>query len=168
MVEPIFLIRRELPPPALPFFSGDGAILFQPTCSGELAWRNVSGLNILNRGTNILSAEITSPAAAFELTLAKSVTATTNQMLTLQLCNGTSAGLARVFWAGENERFDPVRSAWIPLVANDSELREYHCALGLEASWRGKIARLRIEPATGLTERGTLGFGQIRLLKLPF
>ena len=161
-------MRRELPPPALPFAARAGVVLFQPTSSDELAWRNVSGLNILNRGTNIVAAEITSPDAAFELTLTKPVTATTNQMLTLQLCNGTSAGLARVFWAGENERFDPVRSAWIPLVANDSELREYHCALGLEASWRGKIARLRIEPATGLTERGTLGFGQIRLLKLPF
>ena len=86
-------------------------------------------------------------------------------MLAFQLRNGTSAGLARVFWAGADESFDPARSAWIPLVANDSELREYHCALGLEASWRGKIARLRIEPATGITERGTLDLGQIRLLK---
>ncbi|MEO7677788.1 MAG: hypothetical protein ABIV39_13595, partial [Verrucomicrobiota bacterium] len=95
----------------------------------------------------------------------KPLTATTNQMLALQLRNGTSAGLARVFWASAGESFDPARSAWVPLVANDSEVREYHSALGLEANWHGDITRLRIEPATGLTERGTLGLGQIHLLK---
>ncbi len=165
VVEPIFLTRRESPQRPLPFAPRGGIALFQPTANGEPAWQNFRGLKILNREMNTFYAQVIASDAAFEFTLAKPATTATNQLLALQLRNGTSAGLARIFWAGAGEPFDPVRSAWIPLVANDSELREYHCELGLEANWRGDITRLRIEPATGLTERGTLSLGPIRLLK---
>ncbi|MEO6184425.1 MAG: hypothetical protein ABIP71_15260, partial [Verrucomicrobiota bacterium] len=165
VIEPVFLTRREAPHPALPFAADGGVVLFQPTASDEPAWQNLTGLETMERGTNMLTTKIIAPNAAFELALTKPITANKNQTLAFQLRNGTSAGLARVFWASAGEPFDPTRSAWIPLVANDSELREFHCALGLEANWRGDITRLRIEPATGLTERGTLGLGQIRLLK---
>ncbi len=164
-VEPVFLTRRESPQPALPFTAPGGIVLFKPTSSGKLAWQNLTGLEIIQRETNIMTTQITKPGAAFELAPTKPVTANNKQTLAFQLRNGTSAGLARVFWASAGESFDPTRSTWIPLVANDSELREYDCALGLEANWRGDITRLRIEPATGLTERGTLGIGQIRILK---
>jgi hypothetical protein len=164
-VEPVFLTRRETPRPPLPFAKPGGLVIFQPTTTGDLAWQNIAGLKIIHREANTVTAQITSPGAAFELTLAKPIMANNNQMLAVQLRNDTSAALARVFWAGADEAFKPERSAWIPLVANDSELREYHCALGLETHWHSEITRLRIEPATGLTERGTIGLGQVRLLK---
>ena len=161
----ISLMRREPPHPALPFAASGGQILFQPSSSS--AWKTLPGLQELSRTDGAIDLQVTAPKAAFEFALTKPLVAATNQLLAIQLQNGTSAGLARVFWAGAGEAFDPARSAWIPLVANDSELREYHCSLGLENSWRGSITRIRIEPATGLTERGTIKLGQIRWLKSP-
>ena len=162
---PISLMRREPPHPALPFAASGGQILFQPSAAS--AWKTLPGLQELSRTDGVIDLQVTAPEAAFEFALTKPLVAATNQLLAIQLQNGTSAGLARVFWAGVGEAFDPARSAWIPLVANDSELREYHCSLGLENSWRGSITRIRIEPATGLTERGTIKLGQIRWLKSP-
>ena len=130
-------------------------------------WRNASGFEVEKHGTNTAALRLVAPGAAFDVTLAQPLRANVKHLLAVALRNGTSAGLARVFWAGAGEAFEPVRSAWIPLVQNDDFLREYHCAIGLEPGWHGTITHLRIEPVTGMTERGIVVFGTIRLLETP-
>lgn len=166
-VEPVLLTAREASHPPLPFDSARGRILFHPTNKDSIPWQNTNGFEVSECGPNSTTLRLTAPGAAFDVTLERPLQTDAKQVLALQLRNGTSAGLARVFWAGRGEAFEPARSVWIPLVQNDDAVREYHIAVGREPAWQGKITRLRVEPATGMTERGMLGLDLLRLLKSP-
>ena len=54
----------------------------------------------------------------------------------------------------------------LPLVQNDTELREYQFPVGFEDNWRGSITRLRVEIASAAVTRGDIKVGAIRLLQL--
>ncbi len=165
VVSPHLLIRREAARPALPF-AATGQSLFQPVAGQSAGWSNVSGLEISEQNAQSVAAKLTASAAAFELALNPPVTATTNQMLAIQLANQTGAPLLRVYWAGRDQSFDPAHSVLLPLVQNDTELREYQFPIGFEEHWRGIITRLRVEVASTAVTRGEIRVGAIRLLQL--
>ena len=166
-VEPILLTRREPSQTPQPFAASRGRTLFRPTAADAAFRQNARGFEATEYANNASTLHLTKPGAAIDVSLARPLRTNPRQWLALVLRNGTSAGLARVFWAGASEAFEPARSAWIPLVQNDDAVREYHLAIGLEPAWHGTVTRLRIEPATGMTERGTVGLGDLRVLETP-
>jgi hypothetical protein len=162
-----YLTRRVAARPALPIAVAKGQSLFQPSAAPSPIWGNSSGLEIRSQTEQQVTAHLTAGAAAFELALNQPVTASTNQMLALQLANQTGAPLLRVFWAGRDQSFDPTRSLLFPIVQNDTELREYQFPIGFEENWRGRITRLRVEIASVAVTRGVLSVGAIRLIESP-
>ncbi len=164
-VSPHLLIRREAARPALPF-AATGQSLFQPAAGQSAVWSNISGLEIRSQTEQLVTANLTASAAAFELALNPPVTTSTNQMLAIQFANRTGAPLLRICWAGRDQSFDPARSVLVPLVQNDTELREYQFPVGFEENWRGSITRLRVEIASTAVTRGEIKVGAIRLLQL--
>jgi hypothetical protein len=162
---PHYLIRREPARPALDFAASGAQTLFQPSSTNSNVWRNVSGLNVHSQTEQEVTASLTAGVAAFELALDLPVLTSTNHLLAVQLANQTGAPLLRVSWAGLNEAFNPIRSVLVPVVQNDTELREYQFSVGFEETWRGSITRLRIELASPAVTRGVIKVGAIRLLE---
>ena len=163
-ITPLLLVRREPTLSALPFAKPGGKLLFQPAETPRAVLKLDAGLTAAGRTADVLNLEGLSPAAGFEFKTSAALTAQPGQVLAMQLRNQTDAGFARIFWASDGAEFSPDRSVLVPLVQNDAELREYHCTLDLNPTWRGQISRWRIEPASGLAANGVIGLGVIRVL----
>ena len=163
-VTPLLLVRREAALPHLPFAKPGGNVLFQPAATHNPTLKLDAGLVEVGRSTDALNLEALATAAGFELTPPSPLTAQPGQVLALQLRNHTDAAFARIYWADQAAAFSSDRSVLVPLVQNDTELREYHCTLDLNPNWRGQITRWRIEPASGLSVNGVIGLGTIRVL----
>jgi hypothetical protein len=164
VVTPISLVRKTAALPALPFAKPGGIVLFEPMPGQNPALKLDSELAFSGSSNGVVNLEAQSPDAGFELKLNSPLTAKPGQMLALQLRNHTAAAFARIYLAEENAEFTTERSTLLPLVQNDTELREYHCPLDLESGWHGKIRRWRIEPAAGLSASGISGVGTILVL----
>lgn len=81
--------------------------------------------------------------------------------------NATGSPFLRFSWgAGEGE-FDAERSVLVPLVQNDTSLREYRYPLGLEAGWQGAVRQLRLELASLASGVGEIELGAVRLISHP-
>jgi hypothetical protein len=151
------LQRREPARPPLPTLNHTALITLAPTP------QQTSGLEDARIENGLVSANLVQREASLDFLLPTPLQAASNQVLILPLRNATGANLARIYWAGTEEEFSPECSTFIPLVTNDTELRTYECRFGLEAAWRGKIVRLRLEPASGLIERGRFTLGRLEV-----
>ena len=163
-VTPILLTRRTAPLPPLPFAKPGGIALFDPSASHNPKLKLDSGLAGAGRSADTLNLAVLSSAAGFEVTPNSPLTAKLGQVLAMRMRNHTGAAFARIYWADDRAGFSSDRSVLVPLVQNDTELREYHCTLDLEPGWYGKIRRWRIEPADGLAVNGIIGLGVVRVL----
>jgi hypothetical protein len=153
-------LRRAQPAhPARPVDPGRAAIEW----GQDNPWQPREHLRPTQPGTYRLAGQSPSlePPAAFHHTPSES------DRIVIALRNGTPSSLMRLYWAGPGRDLGPSRSVYIPVVANDTQLRQYIFHLGCDPSWTdaSEITQLRLEPVIGATERGEIEVGRIALIR---
>jgi hypothetical protein len=153
-------LRRAQPAhPATPVDPGRAAIEW----GQDNPWQPREHLRPTQPGTYRLAGQSPSlePPAAFHHTPSES------DRIVIALRNGTPSSLMRLYWAGPGRDLGPSRSVYIPVVANDTQLRQYIFHLGCDPSWTdaSEITQLRLEPVIGATERGEIEVGPITLTR---
>jgi hypothetical protein len=88
----------------------------------------------------------------------------TNHVLAIQLGNTSGAPLLRVSWARLGQPLDDSRSALVPLVQNDTGMREYYYALGADEAWHGEISQLQLALEPSQIYAGQIEIGAVRLV----
>lgn len=83
--------------------------------------------------------------------------------LRFMLHNASSSPLARVRWCGEGEAFNAETLVTIPIVPNDTFLREYIWPIGRETSWSSQIDRIKIELFDQEQSAGLVQWGDINI-----
>lgn len=132
---------------------------------GRTSWQPLEGLR--RKGPGVY--RLTGPYPALVPRSAVGHKPSQSDQIVIAIRNGTGSSLMRLWWADPEGSFAPGRSVYIPIVANDTELREYAFHLGCEPLWAElpEIGQLRLEPVTGATDRGEIEVGRIALVREP-
>jgi hypothetical protein len=140
LVEPLRLVRREQSHPPRAFLPSGGLELLKS------------------------AAAFTSNHRVVELTAPVPILPATNHVLAIQLGNTSGAPLLRVSWARLGQPLDDSRSALVPLVQNDTGMREYYYALGADEAWHGEISQLQLALEPSQIYAGQIEIGAVRLV----
>jgi hypothetical protein len=163
LAQPIKLIRAEDTRSPVSQSRKVGVVLFNPATSRALAETNLFHPNVDCSSATQLVVRLTGAGASIDLPLVIPITADTNQAIRLCIANRTGTPLVRVLWARRDEAFTAARSELMPLVQNDTTLREYVVPVGWNEHWSGSVERVRIEfPGTAA---GLMDIGTVELLK---
>ena len=164
IVEPMYLKRLEAPRAAAANAIGQDLYRWNFNTNGSLdGWRVDSGLTAVNVNSGTLTGKVfaLNPQITSPDTLG--IPAGKNQFFGIRMKNSTSAAFARVYWATTTQSFDASRSVLIPIVPNDTEIRDYYYPIGEEAGWTGSIKQFRVQPVTGVVNRGDIAIDSIAL-----
>lgn len=89
--------------------------------------------------------------------------ASNRQFIHLYLKNDSGSNMARVQWAGEDGLYEPGNYFHLPLVPNDSYVRQYTFPIGLDENWKGKIGRIMLKPVIGSTRHGFVSIEKLEI-----
>ncbi len=95
---------------------------------------------------------------------ALSVEANAEQIFHFVMKNETGSNYLKVYWkTTDNDTYTEANSALIPVVANDTEFREYSWPIGEEANYSGTITGLKVMPVTGDSSTGRISIQTMEL-----
>lgn len=116
-------------------------------------WTVRSGLEVTG-GQESRAYRITDFEPRIELPI--SLDANSRQRIIVRMRNSSGSNMARLYWAAEGEPYQAGNSFLLPLVPNDSHVRDYAFPVGLEAGWESHIDRLLLKPVVGATRHGEI------------
>jgi hypothetical protein len=119
-------------------------------------WKVVSGLSNATVQNGILSADVSAENPVLETAKPLSIVSDKSNMFHVILKNRTDSGFVKLYWKKEGSDYSETDSMLIPVVANDTEYREYSFHIGFERNWSGTISGLKLMPVTGHTDAGSL------------
>jgi hypothetical protein len=87
-----------------------------------------------------------------------------NRFLQVRMRNRTSGGTASFYWVTEAEpSWSESKSVHFPVVANDTDFRDYRVDLAQNAKWTGTVTWIRVDPvgtaSSGHTDIDQIAFG---------
>ncbi|MHB8961845.1 MAG: hypothetical protein ACYC5K_01685 [Saccharofermentanales bacterium] len=98
-------------------------------------WKPVTGFRNNQYQAGIWSAEITAANPAIETSAAFAVTPDKSQIFHIIIKNETASDMIKLYWKNAGDSgYSEAKSAYITVVANDTEFREYSYPIGQEAS----------------------------------
>lgn len=98
-------------------------------------WQAMSGFKNKQSSNGVWSAELSGANPSIETSIPVSITPNTSQVFHFAIKNETASDMVKLYWKNAGDGgYNEQKVAFIPIVPNDSEFREYSYPIGEEAS----------------------------------
>lgn len=154
------LNRISIPKPAVRDLAGEIEIAFK-----NLEWNQPVGFSELEEIKGGFTGAVSSKNASLETLTPFSVTANRSHQFHFIIKNETSSSLAKLYWKTAAKGYNEENSVWIPIIANDTQYREYSYLLGYDKIYLNskEITGLKLVPAYGNLQAGKLSLMSLEL-----
>lgn len=131
----------------------------------NLKWSQPSGFSDLKAIKGGFTGSLSSKNASLETKTPFTIEANRSHQFHFIIKNETSSSLAKLYWKTATKGYSEDNSVWIPVIANDTQYREYSYLLGYDKIYLNskEITGLKLVPAYGNLQAGKISLMALEL-----